>query len=317
MPSAAVVYNPTKVDQHDLAVVLDPVLRDAGWDEALWFETEIDSPGTEQARRAVESGCSVVLAVGGDGTVRAVAQGVARSGVALAAVPLGTGNLLAHELGLPVGDLDALIHIAIHGQTRAIDLGLAHWTRPDETKETHAFTVIAGMGLDAQIMSSTDEELKRKVGVLAYVKAGAVAMFRGRRMTLVFRIDGGQPKIAKVHTVLVGNVGTIARGVTLMPDASLDDGLLDVVAARPRGPIGWFLVAWRVLVDNGFLRRLKPGVLRDRDDNARELRYLQCRHIDVIVKEPEEIELDGDHFGEIIAVSVEVAPDALEVKLPG
>ncbi|WP_331715959.1 diacylglycerol/lipid kinase family protein [Tessaracoccus coleopterorum] len=175
---------------------------------------------------------------------------------------------------------------------------------------------MAGMGLDARIMSSTDEELKKKVGVLAYVKAGLTALFEGRRMTLQYRVDGGAPKVAKVHTVLVGNVGTIARGVTLMPDASLTDGALDVVAVRPTGPFGWLLVAWRVLVDNAFLRRLKPARLRERDDNARELRYLQCSHIDVVLRDPEDIELDGDIFGEIRAVSVEVVPGALTIMVP-
>lgn len=316
MPKAAVVFNPTKLPRERIAEVLDPALREAGWDEALWLETQPDSTGARQAIEAVEKGCDVVLAVGGDGTVRSVAEGLNGSGVPLALVPRGTGNLLAHEMKLSVDDIGSAIRTALHGDTRTIDLGIVDWTRPDGDKQRHAFIVIAGMGLDAKIMSSTDEELKKRVGVLAYVKAGALALLDARRMTLQFSIDGGVPRIAKVHTVLVGNVGTIARNVTLMPDASLDDGALDVVAARPNGPITWLLLAWRVLVDNAFLRRLKPAALRERDDNARALSYLQCRHIDLTLREPEEIQLDGDHFGKVRAVSIEVAPGALQVKVP-
>lgn len=317
MPNAAVIFNPTKLDRADLEKVLNPAVEDAGWGESVWFETEKDSPGTEQARSAIDQGCDVVIAVGGDGTVRAVAEGMQGSGVPLALVPQGTGNLLAHHLALPIDDLAASVDIALNGQTRSIDIGLADWTRPDGSKESHAFAVMAGMGLDAQIMSSTDEGLKKRVGVLAYVQAGAVALLKGRRMRLQYRIDGGEPKLTKVHTVLVGNVGTIGKNVTLMPDASIDDGILDVVAARPVGPLGWIAVAWRVLVDNGFLRRLKSTRMRERDDNARELRYLQCTHIDLNLREPEEIELDGDHFGEIRSASIEVARDALAVKIAG
>lgn len=316
MPRPAVVYNPTKLSRERIAAVFDPALESAGWDPALWLETRADSTGAEQAREAVASGCDVVISIGGDGTVRSVAEGLEGSGVPLAIVPLGTGNLLAHEMNLSIGDLHHAIDTALHGHTRAIDLGIIHWTRPGGEKQRHAFIVMAGMGLDARIMSSTDEKLKKKVGVLAYVKAGVLALLDGRRMTLQFRIDGGTPKVTKVHTILVGNVGTIARNVTLMPDASLDDGALDVVTARPNGPATWLLLAWRVLVDNAFLRRLKPRALRARDDNARALSYLQCRHIDLNLREPEEIQLDGDHFGTVVAVSIDVAPGALQVKVP-
>ena len=315
MPTAAVIFNPTKLERPDLAAVLDPAAAEAGWGETAWFETEKDSPGTEQAREAVEQGCDVVIAVGGDGTVRAVVEGLEGSGVPLALIPQGTGNLLAHHLALPIDDMSAAVDIALNGVTRDIDVGIVDWTRPDGEKERHAFAVMAGMGLDAQIMSSTDENLKKRVGVLAYVQAGAVALLKGRRMTLQYRIDGGEPKVTKVHTVLVGNVGTVGRNVTLMPDASIDDGALDVVAARPVGPFGWLAIAWRVLVDNGFLRRLKSSRMRERDDNAKELRYLQCAHIDLNLREPEEIELDGDHFGEIRSASIEVARNALAVKI--
>ena len=71
------------------------------------------------------------------------------------------------------------------------------------------------------------------------------------------------------------------------------------------------------MVRSFFLRRLKSSRMRERDDNAKELRYLQCAHIDLNLREPEEIELDGDHFGEIRSASIEVARNALAVKIAG
>lgn len=316
MASAAVVYNPTKLTRDQLHAVIEPARLAAGWDETRWYETQADSPGTRQALAAVAEGCGLVLAVGGDGTVRAVAEGLEGSGVPMAVIPRGTGNLLAKNLALPIGDLAHTVRIAFQGPNREIDLGVLECRRPDGSEERHAFVVIAGMGLDAQIMATTDEGLKKRFGMLAYVKAGALVLLQGRRMLLQFRIDGGPPRQTKVHTVLVGNVGMIGANVKLMPDAQPDDGLLDVVAARPSGPFGWQRVAWRVLVDNAFLRHFKPKAWRDRDDNARELTYRQCREISLVLREPEEVQLDGDYLGEIRSVRVTVEPNGLVVKMP-
>lgn len=316
MTSAAVVYNPTKLTRDQLDAVIEPARLAAGWGETRWYPTQVDSPGNRQALAAVADGCGLVMAVGGDGTVRAVAEGLSGSRVPLAVIPRGTGNLLAKNLLLPLGDLHHAVRIAFDGPSRDIDLGLVDWRRPDGSEERHAFVVIAGMGLDAQIMATTDAELKKRFGVLAYVKAGAVALLKDRRMMLQYRVDDEPPRQAKVHTVLVGNVGMIGGNVTIMPDAQIDDGRLDVVAARPSGPFGWQRVAWRVLVDNAWLRHFKPKAWRDRDDNASELRYRQCREITVVLREPEEIQLDGDHFGEIRSLRVTVEPNGLVVKMP-
>lgn len=316
MPTAAIVFNPTKIGRSEIAEVADPAAAAAGWTESVWLETAEDDPGAGMAREAVERGCDVVLAVGGDGTIRAVSEGLRGSGVPLALCPQGTGNLLARNLGLTLDNLAESIDSAFHGVSRKVDLAVATWSRPGGRQEERTFVVMAGTGLDAQIMSSTDEDLKKKVGILAYVQSGFRALRDNERMHLHFRLDDEKRHRARVHTVIIGNCGSIGGNVLLLPDAAVDDGLLDVVAVRPQGPFGWVRVAWKVLVDNALLHRTNSDLVRQNRDRDRQLNYQQCRQVELTFRDPEEIELDGDHFGEVLAVRVRVDPAALTVRMP-
>ncbi|MDO5677788.1 MAG: diacylglycerol kinase family lipid kinase [Propionibacteriaceae bacterium] len=316
MRTLGVVFNPTKIERSELEAVVNPAQQEAGWSETMWLETAEDDPGTGMAQEAVDRGADVVLAVGGDGTIRAVAEGLRDSGVPIALAPQGTGNLLARNLELTIDNLEESVKAAFHGEPRAVDLGIARWTRPGGKQEERAFVVAAGVGLDAKIMASTDEELKKKVGMLAYIKAGLEALVKDHRMRIVYYLDDDEPQHTKVHTILIGNCGSIGGNVLLLPDAAVDDGILDVVAVLPRGLFGWPRVAWKVLVDNWLLRRTGSELVRKNRDRSRELNYQQCREIEVHFRHPEEVELDGDHFGEILALRVHVEDSGLLVQMP-
>lgn len=316
MRTLAVVYNPTKIERAELEKIVDPAQQDAGWEDTLWLETAEDDPGTGMAREAVEKGADVVLAVGGDGTIRSVAEGLRGSGTPLALAPQGTGNLLARNLELTLDNLPESVDAAFNGVTRAVDLGVAQWSRPGGEQGERAFVVAAGVGLDAKIMSTTDEKLKKKVGMLAYVKAGLEALLSNHRMRISYSLDGEQPRQAKLHTILIGNCGSIGGNVLLLPDAAVDDGVLDVVGILPKGIFGWPRVAWKVLVDNWLLRRTRSKFVREQRDRSRELNYEQCREIEIHFRNPEEVELDGDHFGEILTLRVHVEEGGLLVQMP-
>src|SRR3954453_12511674 len=165
--TAAVVYNPIKVDRDPLRAVVDAAAASAGWGQTRWYETSEADPGEGMTRQALQEGADVVLAAGGDGTVRAVAQGLRDSGVPLALLPSGTGNLLARNLNLTLGNLEDSVATAFEGTDREIDLGVVEVRRPDESRDRLVFLVMAGIGLDAQMIENTDTELKRKVGWLA------------------------------------------------------------------------------------------------------------------------------------------------------
>lgn len=316
MPTAAVIFNPTKIEHSVLGAVIDPAASAAGWAESVWLETSPDDPGTGMARQAVDSGCAVVLVAGGDGTVRAVAEGLRGSGVPLALCPQGTGNLLARNLELALDDLEGSVAAAFGGADRPIDLGVARWALPGGAQEEHCFVVMGGLGLDAQIMSSADEELKKKVGIAAYVKAGLEALRENRKMRLVYRLDDEQPLEAKLHTVIIGNCGSLMNNILLLPDAAVDDGALDVVSMDPRSTSGWLRVAWKVLVDNAILRRIKSPFVRWNRDRDQLLNYRRFQRLELSLRKPNDIELDGDHFGEVSSVRFFVEPRALVVKVP-
>lgn len=316
MPFAAVVFNPVKTEQETLCEVIDPAAGEAGWDETIYLETTKDDPGVGMAREAIDRGAAVVMAVGGDGTVRAVAEGLQGFGVRLALCPQGTGNLLARNLQLTLDNLDASVAACFHGVDRPIDLATARWTRPGGDQEQHAFLVMAGLGLDAQMISNTDEDLKKKIGVAAYVQSVIVSLRDTHKMKLSYQLDGDRPQHANLHTVMVGNCGSLQNNIMLLPDAAVDDGVLDVIALQPQGPFGWTQVLWRVLVENP-LRQLKDiRQLVPNRDGDRSLNYQQCRSIEIHLQRPEEIELDGDHFGEILAVRMEVHPGDIVVRMP-
>ncbi len=317
---AAVIFNPTKVDQEVLRAAVDAAAAAADYEETTWIETTADDPGVAMARDAVEWGASVVLAAGGDGTVRAVAEGLRGSGVAMALVPSGTGNLLARNLGLVLDDIDDAVSTAFAGAERTIDVGVARFERADGSEHERVFLVMGGVGIDAQMLVNTDEELKKKAGWLAYVQAIGRSLKGGRRLKVRYRIDDAPPRETRVHTLMVGNVGGLAGDVVLLPDALVDDGVLDVVALRPDGVVGWVSVFFRVLVEHRRMRGQSESTSLPLNKGGRKrlesLRYLRGTTIRARLAEPEPFELDGDEMGDVVAFTMTVEPGSLTVRVP-
>jgi diacylglycerol kinase family enzyme len=290
-PRSAVVVNPSKVTDLDgRRREICAALADAGWPEPLWLETTPEDPGCGQTAEAVRSGAEVVFACGGDGTVMACAGTLAGSEVALAVLPSGTGNLLATNLNLPSRVADG-IRVATTGTRRRIDLG--------SCGRTH-FTVMAGMGFDAQMIDATSEDLKRRMGWPAYVLA-ALKHLRHRPMRVRIRLDGGTPLRRRARTVLVGNVGKLQGGIPLLPDAEPDDGWLDVAVLTPHTIRHWLTMAW--------------GVLRRHPEVAR-METFRARHVEVFSDRPQPRELDGDLIEPARTLDVTVRPAALWLCVP-
>jgi diacylglycerol kinase family enzyme len=314
---AAVVFNPIKVDILALTTAVSAAADDAGWLPTLWFETSVEDAGQLVTAQAIAAGADLVMAAGGDGTVRAVAEGLRGTGVAMALLPSGTGNLLARNLDIHFTHLADTIAVAFTGVDRTIDLGLASIVREDGDSEEHVFLVMAGLGLDAKMIRNTNVKLKKAVGWLAYVDAIGRSLPEIKSVKLRVSVDGEPTRGVNVHTIIIGNCGKLPGGILLIPDARPDDGVLDFVALRPRGPFGWLKVWNKLAWENGVLRKSALGRrIIDLSRDVKDVTYLTGRDLRMTVEVPQEFQLDGDEFGEAKSVHTWVEPGALVVRVP-
>lgn len=313
--TAAVVYNPTKVDLDLLRATVEQQAEQSGWAPTKWFETSADDAGQGATAQALAQGVDLVIVAGGDGTVRAVIEAVRGHDVAVALIPSGTGNLLARNLNMSLSDVPGSIRNAFTGEDRQIDLGMIRIERADASRDEHAFVVMAGLGLDAKMIANTDEGLKAKAGWAAYVKAIAASLRDPDELHLRFRLDDGPVMRTTVHTLILGNCGSLPANILLLPDAVVDDGLFDLLMTRPGGLLGWIRVWVKVAWTNGVVRRTKAGkALAGEHRNDRHLHYETGTKFTARFSRPEEIELDGDGFGSAAAIKVWIEPGAVRVR---
>jgi diacylglycerol kinase family enzyme len=291
MPGVAFVVNGSLVrgGGHLVALCREAAAR-YGW-RAEVFVTDKAEGGVSAACGAALDGADLVVAVGGDGTVRGCAEGLAGTGVPLGVVPHGTANLLARTLRIPGQPKAALaVALAAGGVDQTIDLAVADGV---------PFTAMAGMGLDAAVVAGT--KLKHQFGWLAYAMSGAVHLaLPPVRFTI--RLDDGAPFEREARSVVAGNSGLLPGGFSLLPDARLDDGLLDVGVLAPHGPFGWPRLAARVLTHS------------HRQD--RMLERFKARKVEIAAQALLPREVDGELVAAGHALTVAIAPSALTVRMP-
>jgi len=384
-PLACVVVNPSK-PRATAAVrsLLEDELHEAGYAGPVWLETSVSEPGTMQARLALAAGASLVVAAGGDGTVRSVAAGLAGTGAQMGIVPLGTANLAARNLGVPVGDARAAARVVAHGVDLPADLAWVRtepwsdpgalpdptppddprgradsaaltdraaaappdspptaadpadsrqlsaeaaravrtiqratrrphqWTRPTLGDE-HACMVVAGIGFDAGLVASTRPALKARVGWGAYALA-AMENLSSPRMDLVLSLldEAGARRVERLRArnLLVANGGRLPAGITLLPQARTDDGLLDVAAIDTvAGLAGWSSLARQVL----------PPYAAHYSESGRSLGRVALRRggeVAVQLSAPALVEVDGDLLAPTQSMRVRIDPGALLIRRP-
>ena len=300
--TCVVIINPIKVtDVTTFRRHVEYELGHRGWDEPLWLETTRYDPGYEMARTAIQQGADLVLVAGGDGTVRAVCEGLAGSTVRLGLLPAGTGNLLARNLGIPLDETEALWN-AFEGVATPLDLVRLVVDPGTQEESVHVFGVMAGIGVDAVIMDRTNADLKRTVGPAAYFLSAAQNASHPP-LPVTVTVDDSEPFTRRAAVVLIGNVGLISGNIELIPGASATDGKLDVMIASPRTITDWARVTTKVLA------RRRTG-----DDR---LDLVQGRHVRIVSERPDAYQVDGDTAGSGSVLEAEVLPGTLRVMLPG
>lgn len=308
-----IVWNPSKTDRD----VLESALRKAVGDpdapqvQVSWFETRADDPGIAATTAALEAGADLIVAVGGDGTVRAVAEHLADTAadVELGIVPLGTGNLLARNLEVPLNDPAAAFTRALDGAASPLDIG---WAEVDTDAGTarYAFAVMAGFGIDAHMITETDDTLKDKAGWLAYVESLGRAMSASAVIDVHVAVDEAPPRPERAHTMIVGNCGTLQAGLTLLPDADPRDGQLDLLVLHTDGVAGWLETLRTAAWQNGIKRVLGGGPAESTDSTT----HSRLTSLQVELDEPRVFEVDGDDLGEITRAHIWVQPAAVRVR---
>lgn len=280
------IWNPASgsaPEEDELAAALGPNVD--------LIETTEDDPGTGQTQKAVDAGANIVVACGGDGTVRACLAPLANSNTALGIVPLGTGNLLASNLGIPAG-LEAGSSVG-SGARRVIDLGSVNG---------ESFAVMAGSGFDALMIRDASDTIKSKLGTVAYVMSGAKNL-KSDLVGTTITIDGDRWFAGRSTMVLVGNFGEISGGIEVFPDAQPDDGLLDIAVMSATTFRDWASIGWRLL-------RRKPQKL----ELARRARGAR---IVVTHSRPRIYELDGEDRPAARELVFSVEPSALTIHHEG
>jgi diacylglycerol kinase (ATP) len=238
MGKISVILNPTAGSIRDL----DSLVKQIG--QIPGAEVRITTkPGSAArfARTAIRKGCDMIVAAGGDGTLNEVINGIgeklgeARVGL----IPLGTGNDFARTIGMPT-DLDAAIDVILAGKTRAVDLVRV------TSDEVRYFVNVSAGGFSGLVDEKITPEMKKTWGPLAYLRSAAAALpdLRAYRTTLAF--DNAESLQLDLYNVVVANGRFVAGGRLIAPEASIDDGLLDIILIQQRSAPELALLAAQV-----------------------------------------------------------------------
>jgi YegS/Rv2252/BmrU family lipid kinase len=286
-----VIVNPAAGQSAVDLKLLNRVIHQAGYE----WEVEITNTfgdGTRLAARAVAGGASVVAACGGDGTVMDVAGGLLGSNVPMAILPMGTGNALAKDLGIPL-DLSSASALMVNpgAPRRKVDLGV--------TGE-RLFLLRMGVGLEADIVRTADRNAKDRLGLLAYLTATVQALNQTPSARYHLELDGREEELDGL-AVMVANAGSLGLpGLMLSPQVRIDDGLLDVFVIRR--------------ADLTELAALAATVTGSPAPNS-TLPHWQARSVRIDAEPQHGVEADGEPLGKTPVEAV-VVPGMLSVIVP-
>ncbi len=258
-------------------------------------ETADVEEGLRATQAAAERGYRAIAAVGGDGTVGVALRGTAGTKVPVAILPFGTGNQLAHNFDIPTS-LEDSVRVAVEGRVVEVDMARANGEH---------FALIAGAGLDADVMTDATTELKNRIGFAAYLYSGLKNVITPRSADFRIVADDHEVQV-RASMVLLANAGQLGAGplpvdVKIAPDSSFQDGLIDVCIYAPRNLPEVARILWRVA------RRQFSG-----DD---QMIFLQARKV-LIESDPlVAIQIDGEPRG-LTPMEAEIEPLGARILVP-
>jgi YegS/Rv2252/BmrU family lipid kinase len=295
-PRARIIANPLSGSLHgDLGV--EALEEAAIWMTKRGLPTEIcltERPrhAHQLAAEAVRAGMDMVIAAGGDGTVNEVVQALAGHATALGVLPIGTVNVWAREMGIPL-KLAQARELLVSGARRRVDLGRAGG---------HYFLLMAGIGFDAEVARRVERGILKRWGLklLEYAAtAGFLSMTRSP--TRIWMRCDGKRRTTEALMVLIGNTRLYGGAFRFAKHAVADDGLLDVVIVGGGSLLARVGVLARALARRG---SLGPRV-----------RYARCRTIRLESSVPLPVQVDGEVIG-TLPMTFSIVPGALSVIVP-
>jgi diacylglycerol kinase (ATP) len=311
MRKAMLFYNPLsghsiKRRLADVQSVLS-VLRNAGI-EISAVPTRAASDATEQTKQAIAEGCDTIFVCGGDGTVHDVLQGVVGTEAALAVIPLGTANCLAHDLRLPLSPAKAA-RAALTGKLRRIAVGRIEYQDFTGARAARYFSFIVGIGVDAHVFYELDPLIKRRFGMAAYcAKATRLWLTHKMKSFAVEVVGNEQAKVSQLLAVRIGNFGGVLRD--LAPGASLERDDLRLVLFRTHSRVAYLRYILRGLFGTNWKI---PGIELVHSTGA------ACHDLKSTADSPGHsrifVEADGELLGTLPA-EVSVVPDAVTLLVP-
>lgn len=295
---AIVIHNPSSgmSAHHSGLSAAVKALNERGWETSV-RETAEQGDATRLARAAADAGCEAAFAVGGDGTLNEVLNGVLNTATTVGVLPYGTANVWALEMGLPLNDLARAAVMQVEATPRQIDVGIA----AGRGLEPRAFLLSCGAGFDASVIQEVEAQraLKRRFGKLFFVVVGMrqAIRYRGRRITVT--VDGVSYE-RRVILALTSNTQLYGALVRMPPDARIDDGLLDVTLLHGDNALN---TAWHFI-------RLGAGMF----NLVPDLDHLRGREVEIEgARLP--LHLDAEPVGSTPA-QIHVQPGALRVFVP-
>jgi len=309
MRKAALLYNPTSGGsqrrQRELQAALS-VLRGGGVEVEL-LPTDSRDHAVEEARRAVAEECDTIFACGGDGTIHNVVQLLANTPTALAILPMGTANALAHDLGLPM-NIPAAAKAALNGRLRRVPLGKIAYRDLAGADRSCFYVVAAGVGVDAHLFYKLHTGQKQRMGMTAYY-AKAWNLWWTYPMTKFTAeyVESGTGKSVRAEatelmSIRIRNFGGIVR--ELAPGASLERAELRLVCCTTASRWDYVGYVARGLVG---MKREVAGIDLVWSDSVR------CEYVDD--RQRVYVEADGELLGTLPA-KMTVLPDALSLVAP-
>lgn len=254
-------------------------------------ETAYPGHATELSKAALDEGYDLIVAVGGDGTMRETALPLVQSNATFGLIPCGTGNDFARALGIPT-DPQAAVETLLGGQTRLLDAGMAN---------DQVFLNVAGFGFDVDVLDYTEAyKPKCKNGSTAYLRGLLKAIFdmKLRKSTISFP-DGSYEE--NVLLIAAGNGRFFGGGMEVTPNADPSDGLLDFCIVHD---VGFF----------GVLSVL-PKFLKGKHLGSRYVTYRKERECSVVCEPESRIEVDGERMPGT-PVSFRILDHALKMRVP-